>query len=273
MQSGSAVDIFYNLGILTPNLGCPMYFSNKWDLLDSNVENMFIVIIPLHDIVHKARKYTRFYDFIAPQSVSTSNLTHASIIVLNDLNNYVLIEYGAYDQNREGDYESNVHYYEGKNGLRFVQLMKTDFEKILKAEQVYTVECSVKNKIQIVELLEGTKNIGFDSHNWTKTNYNLLGQNCQCFVSKAILVLKATRKNEKDRNHTESKSHLPSRILNVLEINEGKADKKLDLKSIKEEAYKKYDEIKKTLFKNIKPNNDQPALAIQNSEDAGLDAI
>ena len=57
-------------------------------------------------------------------------------------------------------------------------------------------------------------------HTWDRDDYNLLSENCQLFVRKAIQVLGATRKYEIQRNRTVMKMKLPFRILNALEDNE-----------------------------------------------------
>lgn len=43
-------------------------------------------------------------------------------------NDGVFVEYGAYDYKREGDYNSQVHYFRKDNGLRFKLLSIDDIE-------------------------------------------------------------------------------------------------------------------------------------------------
>lgn len=159
-----------------------------------------------------------------PARTSICNLNHVSIIVETYDDALVLIEYGAYDFYREGDYRGKVHYYEGNDGLRFIQMTSTDIENVLENEFNYLVKCNVSHHMKIKDLLHSTKWQG-SYHDWDKDNYNLVAQNCQLFVRKAIQVLGATRESELQKNRVFMKCVIPFRVLNALEDNEDDSER------------------------------------------------
>lgn len=74
------------------------------------------------------------------------------------------------------------------------------------------------------KILKATKWKG-SYHEWDKDNYNLVAQNCQLFVRKAIQVLGAKREFESQKNRVVMKCVLPFRVLNALEDNEGDSER------------------------------------------------
>lgn len=137
---------------------------------------------------------------------------HAGLFIYGNDDNPkdgVFLEYGAYDEKREGDYESQVHYFRSDNGLRFTKLNINNIPG-------YKYECDVQNKMTIKELITC-----LEFRHFTKQKYNLVDQNCQYFVRKSIKILGSRRIHEHDRIRRFSKAEIPNRILDALEENEG----------------------------------------------------
>lgn len=124
-------------------------------------------------------------------------------------NDCVFVEYGAYDYKREGDYDSQVHYFRKDNGLRFKLLSIDDIEW-------YKFKCDVQNKMTINILCTF-----LEYHHFSKQKYNLVDQNCQYFVSKSIQILGSRRLSKSDRIRKYNKGIILHQILEVLEKNEG----------------------------------------------------
>ena len=60
----------------------------------------------------------------------------------------------------------------------------------------------------------------FEGEKWVAEKYNVLTHNCQIFAAEIIKILKATRKNEKDKIRIVEKITLPGCIINALWHNE-----------------------------------------------------
>jgi hypothetical protein len=78
-----------------------------------------------------------------------------------------------------------------------------------------TVECDVKNKITLGELIEN-----FQGEEWEAKKYNLTTHNCQTFGAEVLKLLKAVRINERDKIRTREKMLLPNCMIKVLWDNE-----------------------------------------------------
>ncbi len=79
----------------------------------------------------------------------------------------------------------------------------------------YLCECNIKNKIMLRELIDK-----FKGENWEARKYNVLTHNCQTFGAEVIKLLKAVRKNEKDKIRGNEKLSLPGCIISALWHNE-----------------------------------------------------
>lgn len=82
-------------------------------------------------------------------------------------------------------------------------------------DQIYRIECDVKNKITLGELCKNFKN-----ENWLAKNYNVAGHNCQTFATEIIIILKAIRVNESDKIRSHEKVLLPNCLIKALWKNE-----------------------------------------------------
>ena len=77
------------------------------------------------------------------------------------------------------------------------------------------VECDIKNKMSLRELCNN-----FKGEKWEAKNYNVATHNCQTFAAKVIKILKAVRRNDRDKIRTKEKSELPNCIISTLWDNE-----------------------------------------------------
>ncbi len=79
----------------------------------------------------------------------------------------------------------------------------------------HRIECDVKNKITLGELINS-----FKGENWEAKQYNLMSHNCQTFGAEVIKILKAIRINDRDKIRTKEKMILPNCIIKALWDNE-----------------------------------------------------
>ncbi|KAH0795688.1 hypothetical protein GPJ56_000567 [Histomonas meleagridis] len=190
--------------------------SNRNKLLNTPITKIFIVIEPFgNGVVQIATAgITQFL----PAAVSTASVAHASIWVPKE-NSFgsrkgICIEYGGYDERREGDYEDQVHYYSGTDGLRFMRMTADQLSTLkTKGYDGLKIPCEIMNPMTVGELLRQTS-----CYEWKKGNYDMIFHNCQTFVSKCVQVLGAYRTQIQAR--TLSKVFIPFKILNCLEKNE-----------------------------------------------------
>lgn len=142
------------------------------------------------------------------------------------------------------DSNGNLYYYINKDGARLTKIdqkkyfsnsQKTNelisdiiaaenlhmsYEELIqkgikKKFEFYNIECDVKNKITLKELINN-----FQNENWEAKKYNLLAHNCQTFGAEVITILKAVRINERDKIRTKEKMILPNCIIKALWKNE-----------------------------------------------------
>ena len=142
------------------------------------------------------------------------------------------------------DSNGNLYYYINKDGARLTKIdqkkyfsnsQKTNelisdiiaaenlhmsYEELIqkgikKKFEFYNIECDVKNKITLKELINN-----FQNENWEAKKYNLLTHNCQTFGAEVITILKAVRINERDKIRTKEKMILPNCIIKALWKNE-----------------------------------------------------
>ena len=146
------------------------------------------------------------------------------------------------DNPRE-DKNNNSYYYINKDGARITKIDKEkyfknneDFDKkceiiskiiasqhynikfedlISKFNAFHTVECDVKNKITLGELIDN-----FKGEEWEAKKYNLASHNCQTFGAEVLKILKAVRINERDKIRIREKMILPNCMIKVLWDNE-----------------------------------------------------
>ena len=79
----------------------------------------------------------------------------------------------------------------------------------------YRVECDIKNKIKLKELIGH-----FENKKWESEKYFVLSHNCQTFGAEIVKILKGIRKNEYDKVRIVEKTLLPSCIISALWHNE-----------------------------------------------------
>ena len=79
----------------------------------------------------------------------------------------------------------------------------------------HTIECDVRNKITLNELIDN-----FKGEEWEEKKYNLLSHNCQNFGAEVLKVLKTVRKNDYDKIRLREKEILPNCMIKVLWDNE-----------------------------------------------------
>jgi hypothetical protein len=90
------------------------------------------------------------------------------------------------------------------------------FEDLIsKFNAFHTVECDVKNKITLGELIDN-----FKGEEWEAKKYNLATHNCQTFGAEVLKILKAVRINERDKIRVREKMILPNCMIKVLWDNE-----------------------------------------------------
>ncbi|KAK8860916.1 hypothetical protein M9Y10_012608 [Tritrichomonas musculus] len=228
IKSGSCVDSLYNYGSLTPRYQkIKPIKSDRSQLLSAKISDIVVFVQRLDDKEFEFNAKNIITGFL-PARINPTNATHAGIIANTTNGMHVLIEYGAYDYHREGDYDFQVHYYKGRDGLRFVKLTDSFYEFIHDESYRYLVfDCTVRNKMAINTMIDKTKWVG-KYHSWDKDSYNPVGENCQLFVRKCIQVLDAVRTDEEDRNRTLSKTCFPFRIIDALEKNENDTERKIE---------------------------------------------
>jgi hypothetical protein len=83
------------------------------------------------------------------------------------------------------------------------------------ANGFHNVECDVKNKITLGELIDN-----FKGEEWEAKKYNLATHNCQTFGAEVLKILKAVRINERDKIRVIEKMILPNCMIKVLWDNE-----------------------------------------------------
>ena len=145
------------------------------------------------------------------------------------------------------DSNDNLYYYINKDGARITKINKERYfnknksevndiiQKIIAAQHYHIpydkfdfnffrkgvfnrfikIECNVKNKITLSELINN-----FKDSKWEAKNYNLVSHNCQTFGAEVIKILKAVRVNEEDKIRTNEKMILPNCMIKVLWDNE-----------------------------------------------------
>lgn len=162
----------------TKNYAKNPVLSNKYEILESTIKNICIVIMP-----------------IFTKKIIDPNCAHACFVanIEGPKGIYnILVENGQYDEKREGDYHGQVHYfYEVEQGLRFAKLTTKDMEKI-SIENNKLIPCTISNYMTVEHLLFDSQFCG-TFHRWDYYDFNLIEQNCQLFVRKVVHILGARR--------------------------------------------------------------------------------
>lgn len=210
MTSAIALKSAYGIGLVKARYAKKPIQTDREKLLRSRIVGCYLVTQEL--ITNKNEGLNGYKKLILK-----GNITHAAIIAETPDNLHILIEFGIYDEHREGDYKTKVHYYKGKDGLRFVLINKEDIIELSNNMNNSVLHCSVKNEMTVDELLETNENGGFSK--WDGDHYNLLIHNCQCFVRNAVTILGLQRD---DPNSLASRI-IPGIILKALERNERKS--------------------------------------------------
>ena len=213
VESEPIINSGYESGVLHTNYADHPRPTDRERILQTQIRSINLFFEPLNVLADSVIVATPA--LYLPTAVSPANLVHAGIYVPINYERGVIIEYGAYDYRREGDYEYQVHYFEGNSGLRFIEVnYQTLLNKLSRFTYVKNYPCHVQNVMTIQELYDMVK-----FKNWKRSKYNLLGQNCQEFVKWAVRILGATRVS--NVSHTMSKFDFPAKILEALEENEG----------------------------------------------------
>lgn len=167
----------------------------------------------------------------------------------SDIKNGIAFSGSKSSANPRKDANENSYYYINKDGVRITKIDKEKYDikensveemnkiisKIIASEHYnipykefnfsilkkgifngfHKIECEVKNKITLGELINN-----FKDEKWEAKNYNLMTHNCQTFGAEVIKVLKAIRVNERDKIRTKEKMILPNCIIKALWDNE-----------------------------------------------------
>ena len=142
---------------LRPNVATNPIPSNRDEILRININSIYINIDPLgNKIVQKCRTALSAVTFILPAAVSPAIFSHASIYVPVSENEGVWIEYGAYDDKRSGEFQGQVHYFQGRNGLRFAKMSIEEFNRRKSSGGTLyeTIKCKVRNQMTIGNLFQ-----------------------------------------------------------------------------------------------------------------------
>ena len=217
MGSGtsSVIDLLYDAGIFKERYAIHPIPSVREDLLNVQIRRAFIVLVPFNKITEKIQTVDLFVGVHLPCVLSAASLVHAALFVpTNGCDSEgVLIEYGAYDRRRDGDYEGQVHFFEGRDGLRFVKINMLEIRRKFNVLYFQLIACNVKFPMPIGNLLNAVR-----YKIWNQDSYNPFGKNCQKFVCESVKVLGLYRPGL--RNHTSDKLDIPFVILKELENNE-----------------------------------------------------
>lgn len=211
VESGPIVDKLQASGIAATTYPENPTPTNRDELLNTMINEVSVVIQPLGAKSENSQFARVMVSSFFPSNISLAVFSHAGLFVYGNgrnPNDGVFVEYGAYDYKREGDYNSQVHYFRKDNGLRFTLLNIDDIEG-------YKFKCDVQNKMTINDLCTC-----LEYHHFSKQKYNLVDQNCQYFVRKSIQILGSRRLLKSDRIRTYNKGIIPHQILEVFEKNE-----------------------------------------------------
>ena len=166
----------------------------------------------------------------SPIFSSCSNLSHIAIQLNLKNDDIIIIEYGQYltkdskkknnlfstsgsSKNPRKETNENIYYYINKDGVRLTKINKRYYNIIphIIASDIYninlnnkkniirynilkqefkTIECYVRNRISLGELISN-----FKDEKWEAKNYNILTHNCQHFGAEVIKILNAIIKN------------------------------------------------------------------------------
>ena len=108
------------------------------------------------------------------------------------------------------------HYQIEYDRLKFKKLIDkhdSPFQSLF--NNFFRVECDIKNKMKVKELIEHFRN-----KKWEADKYFVLSHNCQKFGAEVVKILKAIRKYEEDKVRGVEKILLPSCIISALWHNE-----------------------------------------------------
>ena len=167
----------------------------------------------------------------------------------SDLKNGIAFSGSKSSANPRKDANENSYYYINKDGARITKINKEKYDikensnetnneiisKIMASEHYnipynefkfdilkkgivngfHNIECDVKNKITLGELINN-----FKGEKWEAKEYNLMSHNCQTFGAEVIKILKAIRINERDKIRTKEKMILPNCMIKALWDNE-----------------------------------------------------
>lgn len=233
-------------------MGAPTPANNRINIfdigndLDHRIKNIVIHNIPLSKSKSMSALKT-IGKIMTPliHSALTPTLSHIIIqLNLEDCNFFYLIEYGQYISNISNESLINNHsrYYINEDGARITRISNDELidrsndskEKIISkiivkesygeaevenyekiSKNFHRVECDIKNKITLRELIDKFKN-----ESWSAKKYNVLIHNSQIFGAEIVKILKAVRMHESDKIRTNEKLLLPNCIIKALWKNE-----------------------------------------------------
>ena len=204
-------------GFLPPKYGNPNLKNDRQECLRLQINKVDIILEPLgpkeaHILSLPFKVISGKLPIFAPCVAY-----HASIFVYNSSKPAfgVMFEFGIYDERREGDYSSRVHYHKGNNGLRFVKMTYDELKKFKDTFFTSFIHCDVDNEMTVESFLDKVDYF----YSWDSSDYHLILHNCQKFVAEAVKVLGAYRKPQ-DRHSSKDLNFIPIQILIQLETNE-----------------------------------------------------
>ena len=196
----------------------------RFELYYQKIDHLYIGFTPLiSKTMHKFTNAIVGFRKLFPTFIFAKRWVHSSIFLAtkklgNDNYDGILIEYGAYVKDCD-DYEHEVFFINGKNGLRYTEMTLNEFKTIMirlneGSGNIPFLKCNVNSINFFYNLLERAifgkeyatnpnlfsiiNRIGDDHSNelylnsYNGKNYDLIDYNCQCFVSKIIEASYAT---------------------------------------------------------------------------------
>lgn len=162
---------------------------SREEILNSMIKDLHVYVTPLNFVNDVAQ--CLFYKSKLLRFAAAQNLNHTAVIIRTEDDSLILIEYGAYDENTDANNSQRFNYYKRRDGLRFIQISETNFTSLITEERSTCIQCFIRNKMSIKDLLCITEIID-GPNKWDKNSYNLITHNCQCFVKTVLKILGAT---------------------------------------------------------------------------------
>ncbi|KAK8898035.1 hypothetical protein M9Y10_000295 [Tritrichomonas musculus] len=166
-------------------------------ILSSEIKDLYVYVTPLKVVNPIMQLF--FYRHQNLRKAVAQNVNHAAIIARTENDSLILIEYGAYMEQSNENHSKRFFYYQGNDGLRFIQIPNSTLRLINSDWQNLCIHCKINIKMKISTLLYETHFVK-GIQQWHKKDYNIITHNCQDFVSSAIQVLGAIKDSNVDSN-------------------------------------------------------------------------